>query len=215
MKKNFTLVELLVVIAIIAILAAILLPALSKASDKAKEANCANNQKQIGQTMMMYTTDNKNCLVPAGGYRKDTWMETLEDAEYLKEWKILIDDASDVDSKYDGHVIGYLVNSGVHKVSKLNATYLYTTESSAKKPIRIYQVEKPSDAISLAPNTDNGTKEFVAWYKGSAIADGDTDKTDINRHGKRANYLFVDGHVQSVTADSIKAETPSRYWLSY
>ena len=213
MKKSFTLVELLVVIAIIAILAAILLPALSKASDKAKEANCANNQKQIGQTMMMYTTDNKNCLVPAGGYSKDTWMETLEDAEYLKEWKILVDDASDVDLKYDDHIIGYLVNSGIHKICKAYSTYLSGT--TASKPIRIYQVEKPSDAISLAPNTDDGSQKFVAWYKSTAIADGDTKYTDINRHGKRANYLFVDGHVQSVTADGIKKDTPSRYWLEY
>jgi prepilin-type N-terminal cleavage/methylation domain-containing protein/prepilin-type processing-associated H-X9-DG protein len=63
-KRGFTLIELLVVIAIIAILAAILFPVFAKAREKARQASCLSNVKQLSLGIMQYAQDYDERMPP-------------------------------------------------------------------------------------------------------------------------------------------------------
>ncbi len=78
--KGFTLIELLVVIAIISVLAAILFPVFSRAREKARQATCTSNQRQLAAECQMYAQDHEETL-PAS---VTVWQDMKSDASTLK-----------------------------------------------------------------------------------------------------------------------------------
>ncbi len=181
-RKAFTLIELLVVIAIIAILAAILFPVFAQAREKARQASCLSNTKQMGLAMLMYAQDSDETFVimpvyeVIGGVLQPGWSSKLE--PYMKAVGILrcpsddgIDSTTDPNNNFN--VLGPWVSYGVNGLTKygtdpggLNDPIGVVTTLLPWVPFparTVADVSRSSETVMIAEKFSTDSQQILQW----------------------------------------------------
>ena len=215
-RSGFTLIELLVVIAIIAILAAILFPVFAQAREKARQASCLSNMKQMGLAVMQYVQDYDETfpMVTNGGGRP-SFAEYVLMYPYYKSVDVLrcpsasnADNDTWSDSAADAvgmpHAGSKHMNYGFNWGPLIYAGggLLGAVTPAANDPGRNYQPGRSLAAITASADTFVYSDTYDTYRPTMGadwLLDSFTGKTQgALRHNGRFNVCFADGHAKSM-----------------
>ena len=153
LNRGFTLIELLVVIAIIAILAAMLLPALARAKEAGRKANCLSNLHQMGIGLLMYA-DDSNGYIPRGN--EPLWYQVLSPNLGVRSTndfkKVRVYTCPSYPDKRQ--LICYVDNAWQFR------SPTDTVGSALDGMSKITRIRRPVDAVYLADNESGSVRDF-------------------------------------------------------
>ncbi len=182
MRRNFfTLIELLVVIAIIAILASMLLPALNRARDKAKDIKCVSHLKQIGFFMMTYIGNN-NDVVPktSNNYAGSYWQDVLMTL-YMPSTKLMT-------YCYCQDTDGNPVTTTQSSSAVLAPIGIFSCPSTVPRALTVKSVQKHY-GMNCKYYTDS---KGICHIGFASVADGDSKISHISRPSMRCAIMDQD-----------------------